>query len=83
MKRPGSFEGLLLESPSIYAGDYLLLKDAASVSAWPRRIYVGTGTIQKPVADVVKLQGLFQRAGLGRDRLFVVIQKNAAHSEKW
>ena len=83
MKRPGSFEGLLLESPSIYADDYHLLNDAASVSVWPRRIYIGTGTIQEPVAGVVKLQRLFQRAGLGRDRLFVVIQKNAAHSEKW
>jgi enterochelin esterase-like enzyme len=35
--RPASFDGLLLESPSIYAGDYGLLKDAQRVRAWPRR----------------------------------------------
>lgn len=83
IKRPRSFEGLLLESPSVYAGDYHLLKEAASVRAWPRRIYIGTGTVQEPVADVRKLQALFQKAGLGRDRLRVVVREGAAHSEKW
>jgi len=43
MNRPGSFAGLLLESPSIYADDDHLLRDAASVRVWPRRIYTGTG----------------------------------------
>ena len=38
---------------------------------------------QEPAADVQKLQALFQRVGLGRDRLYVVIQKDAAHSEMW
>jgi enterochelin esterase-like enzyme len=83
MSRPGSFAGLLLESPSIYAdGDHLLM-DAASVRVWPRRIYVGTGTIQEPVEDVQKLEAVLRKAGLGDDRLCVVIQQGAAHSEKW
>ena len=31
---------------------------------------------QEPVADIQKLQALFQQVGLGRDRLYVVIQKD-------
>jgi enterochelin esterase-like enzyme len=83
MKRPQSFAGLLLESPSVYAEDYRLLREAASVDVWPRRIYIGTGTVQEPVDDVQKLKELFQKAGLGPHRLYVVIQKDAAHSERW
>lgn len=83
IKRPGSFVGLLLESPSIYADNDHILSDAASVRVWPRRIYVGTGTVQEPVEDVQKLEALLRRAGLGNDRLCVVLQQGAAHSEKW
>lgn len=83
MNRPGSFAGLLLESPSIYADDDHLLRDATSVRVWPRRVYVGTGTVQEPVEDVQKLEALLKRAGLGNDRLCVIVQEGAAHSEKW
>jgi enterochelin esterase-like enzyme len=83
MDRPGSFSGLLLESPSIYADHDHLLRDAASVRVWPGRIYVGTGTVQEPVEDVQKLEAVLRRAGLGKDRLCVVVQEGAAHSEKW
>jgi predicted alpha/beta superfamily hydrolase len=83
MNRPGSFAGLMLESPSIYADDDHLLKDAALVRNWPRRIYVGTGTLQEPEENVQKLVTLLRRAGLGDDRLRVVVEQGAAHSEKW
>jgi enterochelin esterase-like enzyme len=83
MNRPGSFAGLLLESPSIYADGDHLLRDAATVRVWPRRIYVGTGTVEEPVEDVQKLEAVLRRAGLGNDRLCVVVQQGAAHSEKW
>jgi enterochelin esterase-like enzyme len=83
MNRPGSFAGLLLESPSIYADNDHLLRDAASVRDWPRRVYVGTGTVQEPVDDVQKLVGLLRQAGLGDDRLCVVVEQGAEHSEKW
>jgi enterochelin esterase-like enzyme len=83
MDRPGSFAGLLLESPSIYADDDHLLRDAATVRVWPRRIYVGTGTVHEPVEDVQKLEALLRRAGLGNERLCVIVQQGAAHSEKW
>lgn len=83
VERPGSFSGLLLESPSIYADNYHLLKDAESVRDWPQRIFIGTGTVNEPVDDVESLKMLFQKSKLGRDRLRIVIQKGAAHSEKW
>lgn len=82
IKRPGSFAGLLLESPSIYADNDHLLKDGASARVWPHRVYIGTGTVQEPVEDVQKLEALLRQAGLGKDRLFVVVQQGAAHSEK-
>jgi len=83
MQRPASFEGLLLESPSIYADNYHLLRDAESVLAWPLRVYIGTGTIQEPLEDVRKLEAVLRKAGLRDDRLRVVVQEGAAHSEKW
>jgi enterochelin esterase-like enzyme len=81
--RPGSFGGLLLESPSVYADDYHLLKDANAVRQWPHRIFIGVGTVNEPVDDVEKLRALFTKAGLRDDRLRVVSQDGAAHSEKW
>jgi pullulanase len=81
IERPDSFDGLLLESPSIYAGDYGLLKDAERVRAWPRRVYIGTGTVREPVGDVEKLRALFRKAGLKDDRLRVVTQPGADHSQ--
>lgn len=83
VERPGSFGGLLLESPSIYADDYHLLKEAKSVKEWPRRIFIGNGTVSEPVDDVKRLESLLQKAGVGPDRLRAVIQNGGAHSEKW
>jgi enterochelin esterase-like enzyme len=81
--RPQSFGGLLLESPSVYADDDHLLREARAVRRWPSRVYVGTGTVNEPVEDVAKLRAVFEHASLGRDRLRVVIQDGAGHSERW
>jgi enterochelin esterase-like enzyme len=83
VEHPGSFGGLLLESPSIYPDDYRVLKDAQSVQVWPHRIFIGTGTVNEPVEDVERLKELFQRSGLGPERLQVIVQQGAGHSEKW
>ena len=72
---------MLLESPSVYASDYGLLKDAERVRVWPRRVYIGTGTVREPVGDVEKLRALFRKAGLKENRLRVVTQPGAAHSQ--
>lgn len=83
VEHPGSFGGLLLESPSIYADDYHVLKEAESVRVWPRRIFIGTGTVNEPVEDVDRLKELLRKSGLGPERLQVVVQQGAGHSEKW
>jgi enterochelin esterase-like enzyme len=83
IQRHGSFDGLMLESPSIYADGYHLLKEAAPVRQWPRRIYVGTGTVREPVGDVRRLATLFRNAGLGQGRLKVVVQRGGEHSAEW
>lgn len=81
--QPGSFYGLLLESPSIYASDYALLKQIQPGQEWPRRIYIGTGTVREPVDDVHKLEDLLRKTGLDEHRLKVVIQQGGEHSEGW
>jgi enterochelin esterase-like enzyme len=39
--------------------------------------------VAEPVDDVEKLKAILQRAGLRDDRLRVVVQQGAGHSEKW
>jgi enterochelin esterase-like enzyme len=81
--RPESFAGLLLESPSVYASDYQLLKDAEMVQKWPQRVHIGTGTIGEPVEGVRRLENLLRRAGLDDRRLRVVMQQGGQHTEAW
>jgi enterochelin esterase-like enzyme len=81
--QPGSFGGLLLESPSVYASDYQMLKDALAVHEWPRRIFIGTGTVQEPLEDVNKLAALFRQAGFDDRHLRVMVQEGGQHSEAW
>jgi enterochelin esterase-like enzyme len=82
--QPGAFAGLLIESPSVYASDYHLLKDAAAVQEWPRRIFIGVGTSGgEPVDDVNKLAEIFRKAGVDERHLKVVVQQGGLHSESW
>ncbi len=43
-QRPGRIQALLLESPPLHFGS--LLADAQSLTAWPRRVYLGYGTAE-------------------------------------
>ncbi len=82
--QPGAFAGLLIESPSVYASDYHLLKDAATVREWPRRIFIGVGTSRgEPVEDVARLAEILRKAGLDDRHLKVVVQEGGMHSESW
>lgn len=47
------------------------------------RVIDGHRTVNEPVDDVEKLRALFTKAGLRDDRLRLVSQDGAAHSEKW
>jgi len=82
MMRPGNFGRLLLESPSLYAHDDYLLHEADRFTRWPMRIYVGVGSINEPVDDVLRLAETLRRNGLGSRRLLVVKEAGTRHEER-
>ena len=44
MEKPGAYKWLLIESPSLYIADDILLRRAESFRQWPERVYLGAGT---------------------------------------
>lgn len=89
MARPGVFGRLLLESPSLFLSYRRLLKETRGFRRWPERIFLAMGTREvgredrdrAVVEDVRRLERNLRRAGLGDDRLRVVIEEGATHSE--
>ena len=89
LERPGTFGRLLLESPSLYVGNRIMLRKARRAPRWPARVYLGVGTAETSKADVNRetvenvrvLESVLQEAGLGPKRLKVVVQEGATHSE--
>jgi predicted alpha/beta superfamily hydrolase len=89
MIKPGVFGRLLLESPSLYVGRGHLLARAPHVERWPGRMFLGVGTAETSRADrneetvrnVLKLEAVLRRSGLGPRRLRVVVHEGATHSE--
>lgn len=89
LQKPGRFGRLLLESPSLYVGHEYLLRRARSAARWPSRVYLGVGTHEtrrrdwneETVGNVRALEAIFRRSGLGRQRLHVVVEEGATHSE--
>jgi predicted alpha/beta superfamily hydrolase len=89
LERPGTFGRLLLESPSLYVGNRIMLRKARRAPRWPARVYLGVGTAETSKADVNRetvenvrvLESILQDAGLGPKRLKVVVQEGATHSE--
>src|SRR5580693_1086683 len=82
MRHPGRFGKLLLESPSLYAHDNYLLREADRFARWPDKLFSGVGSINEPVDDVHRLRDTLRRQGLGIQRLSVVEQPGAAHNEE-
>jgi enterochelin esterase-like enzyme len=84
--RPGVFGRLLLESPSVGVGNGVLLDRARTLSSWPDRIVMGVGTGEgrggRPSSAFQTLADLLHRAGLGDDRLKVVVQEGGRHNEE-
>jgi predicted alpha/beta superfamily hydrolase len=87
--RPGIFGRLLLESPSLFISNRRLLRDSRAVRQWPEKIFLAMGTHEdgrpdrdrKVVEDVMELERILRRAGLGENRLRVKIVEGAGHSE--
>lgn len=89
MLKPGIFGRLLIESPSLYVGNKYLLRRASAVTRWPSRMFLGVGTAEtrsaernhETVANVLELDQILRRRGLGPRRLRVVVEDGATHSE--
>lgn len=95
VRRPGVFGRLLIESPSLYVADARVLQEAASLTAWPSRIYLGGGTNEmgsatcdpavpgddELVRDLRRLESIALAAGLDSSRVEVVIVPCAVHNE--
>ena len=89
LERPGTFGRLLIESPSLYVGQRLLLRKARRAPRWPARVYLGVGTAEtsrdeinrETVENVRALESTLRDAGLGSKRLKVVVREDATHSE--
>jgi predicted alpha/beta superfamily hydrolase len=91
LSRPGVFGRLLLESPSIGAGNGVMLERARTFTRWPERVDIGIGTLegrggrggragQGPTA-VETLTDILKRDGFTDARLRVVVQEGAGHNE--
>ncbi|HEY7462588.1 MAG TPA: alpha/beta hydrolase-fold protein [Gemmatimonadota bacterium] len=87
--RPGVFERLLLESPSLFIAGQRLLRDSLQVLRWPRKVVLGVGTNETgreasnsaAVERVRHLETTLSAAGLGPDRLRVMVEEDGTHSE--
>ena len=87
--RPDVIGRLLVESPSLWASNRQAIKDSRTIRIWPERIYLGVGTAEAGsperdrtvVDDVRELAAILRRAVLSENRLRLVIQDGAGHSE--
>ena len=87
--KPGVFGRLLIESPSLYVGRSSMLRLARRAERWPSRIYLGVGTTEtsredwneETLTNVLKLERILRKGGLGERRLRVRIAPGGTHSE--
>ncbi len=85
MERPRTYRWLLLESPSLYVGDNILLKRAAAFHKWPARVYVGAGTDEgegEAKLEMVRDAKSFVRALGSPSATCLVIASGAKHNEE-
>lgn len=89
LDHPGVFGKLLLESPSLWAGDGKLLTDVEKTKLLPQKIYLGVGTREtddatvnaEVVKTVTDLEKILRSKGLGATRLKVVVEEGGQHNE--
>ena len=88
--RPGLFSRALIESPAVAAFEGALLGAARAHSGpWPQRVFIGVGTRETAaraeaeayIESVKRLDRILRGAGLGSDRLRLVVEEGAEHNE--
>jgi enterochelin esterase-like enzyme len=84
MEHPGRYQWLLLESPSLYIAEDILLRRAKTFDKWPPRVYVGAGTNEgegeakrEMVEDVTR----FTKSLQSRTMTCLVVVPGAEHNE--
>jgi predicted alpha/beta superfamily hydrolase len=89
LERPGVFDHLLLESPSLFISKRRILKYSRHFRGWPAKVFMAMGTREEGredkdrqvVEDVRELERSLRRAGLDDRRLLVKIDEGAIHNE--
>ncbi len=89
MVQPGVFGRVLVESPSLWVSNRRIFKYVRSAHVWPEKIFVGMGTQEagnperdrKVLEDVLRLEFMMRKAGLGEERMRVKIADGAGHNE--
>lgn len=92
--RPGSFGGLLVESPSLYVDDDHILTLAQQLRTWPSRIALGVGTNESNRAtcvantgdpellhDVQRLETIAEQAAVDSSRILLTVTPCGRHDE--
>ena len=88
LEAPRKFGRLLIESPSLYVGGGYILRRARRTEKWPARVYLGVGTAEtsrpewneETVINVMRLEQILKKSGMGPRRLKMVIEQGATHS---
>lgn len=91
LRRPGTFDRLLLESPSLFIGARRLLDDARDASQLPPRIHLAIGTAEsrdpaesaRVLDDALDLGRILRDKGLGARRLHLHVEEGARHHERF
>lgn len=87
---PGTFDRLLLESPSLFIGGRRLIDDTMLAARVPSRVYLGIGTAEardpdvsaRVLADALELGSVLRTRGLSPRRLRIEIDEGATHHER-
>lgn len=91
LRRPGTFDRLLLESPSLSIGARRLLDDARVAPRLPSRVHLAIGTAEsrdptesaRVLDDALDLGRILRAKGLGPRRLHLRVEDGGRHSERF
>jgi enterochelin esterase-like enzyme len=89
MTTPGTFGGVLVESPSLWVSSRQILREARQPRVWPHKVFLAIGTRevgreekdQQTVENVRELERILRRSGLDDRRLRVEVATGGTHSE--
>jgi predicted alpha/beta superfamily hydrolase len=87
LRRPGTFDRLLVESAPLWIGDGRLFDDATAATVWPGRVWIGIGTAEatRPDRSARLLEDARTLATIARSagaRVKLRIADGATHDER-